>query len=158
MPSWRQKTLVLLLALPLLGFVLFEGRFFLGYFETHRMPEKFLLNDAFSGWVVVTYGDASCPPAVETSGFRVIEVSAAGESCVSSPAPKGWAEDVFAYRAMPLLNLFSNPKSGVNRIWYEHSRSRQDASKAYVFYVGDPFSKEILKEQLKVLNARFSPQ
>lgn len=158
MSSWRQKILVVLLALPLLGFVLFEGRFFLGYFENHRMPEKFLLNDGFSGWAVVTYGESSCSPAVAASGFRIIEVSAAGAACVSSPAPQGWAEDVFAYRGMPLLNLFSNPKSGVNRIWYEHSRLRQDASKAYVFYVGDPFPKDVLKEQLKALDARFSPQ
>lgn len=149
-----KKLLVILLALPLILFAVFEARFFLSYWTAHRSPSRYVIPDDYRGWIVVRYGDPACPPSTPENDFAVLHVSAE-PSCTSDPLPKGWAEDVFAYASRPSENLAANPASGLNRIWHktvfaeEHPNS---AMKRLVFYVGDKLTKKKLEREISRFN------
>lgn len=151
-----QKILVLLLASPLVLFVLLQSRFFAQYWGSHRVPEKFVMADGYVGWIIVEYGNVSCPASVERDGFRVETVPADGVLCTSSPMPGGWADDVYEYAGAPRSNLLSNPQTGMNRIWHEHAESVGGAKRFYVFYVGDRLAEAELKRELKALHERLA--
>lgn len=156
MKRFAQKFFVILLASPLILFILMQSRFFTRYWSAHRVPEKFVLADGYVGWVIVEYGNPSCPASVERDGFRVETVPADGVVCSSSSMPGGWADDVYEYAGTPRFNLLSNPQTGMNRIWHEHAESVAGEKRFYIFYVGERLMETELKRELKALHERLA--
>lgn len=150
MPKRRHKFLVLLLALPLVLFFLMEAHFFLNYFSDRRSPNRFLIANNYQGWIIVKFGDPTCPALVHENDFIVLKVGAE-PLCTSTPLPKGWADDVFVYESRPDENLATNPSSGLNHIWHEAVFSGQQTGLAgtyFVFYVGEKLEKTVLHTEM----------
>lgn len=158
MPKRRHKFLVLLLALPLVLFFLMEAHFFLNYFSDRRSPNRFLIANNYQGWIIVKFGDPTCPALVHENDFIVLKVGAE-PLCTSAPLAKGWADDVFAYESQPHENLIANPSSGLNRIWHEAVFSGQQATsnKTYfVFHVGKKLEKAVLHTEMAQIQQSLS--
>lgn len=127
-----------------------EARFFLNYLGDRRPPNHFLIADNYQGWIIVKFGDPTCPALVQKDGFIVLKVGTK-PLCTSESLPKGWADDIFAYESQPNENLATNPSSGLNRIWHEAVFSdKQAVSTAtyFVFHVGEKLEKAVLHAEM----------
>ena len=127
-----------------------EARFFLNYFSDRRLPNHFLIADNYQGWIIVKFGDPTCPALVHKNDFIVLKVGAE-PLCTSDPLAKGWADDIFAYESQPHENLVANPSSGLNRIWHEAVFSDQQTTSNgayFVFHVGKKLEKAVLHTEM----------
>lgn len=121
----------MLLALPLLFYVLLQIGFFQYYLTSQRAARHFVLPDGYQGFVVMAFDHPSCPSIKSENGVWTFRVSAQGDFCTATALESGFGDDTYSYASDANRNLLSDPLSGVNYIWYE-----QAGSKLYTFYVG----------------------
>ena len=144
--------LVLLLALPLILYVIFQVQFFQQYLSVKRAPRRFVIPDSYSGFVVVVFENPSCQVLGESSPV-LYDINSNGDFCTSSQADGGFGEDMYVYKSAPQQNLISDSLSGLNRIWYEDFH-RENQNSVYTFYVGDKIPVNQLGEEIKSRNVR----
>ncbi|MCW3062237.1 MAG: hypothetical protein JWQ02_4058 [Capsulimonas sp.] len=89
-----------------------------------RIPDKYLIPQGYTGWIVVQYGMKNKPAIPVVNGFRVISVKPGGRVRsgitfnyvkTSSPALTGWAEDRCYYNTPqgPVLIAEQGPQQMV---------------------------------------------
>lgn len=132
----KKKILIILIALPLAAFFLWEIIFTIQYYTQRRTPEKFILPDDYNGWVLIEWNNPFCPELQIEADYRLYPVTTEGYFCTKSLPEKGWATNWYHFKSSPQRNIMQNPKSNLNRIWHEHHYSYSNRP-IYTFYVGN---------------------
>lgn len=60
-------------------------------------PQLWEIPLGYQGWVLMQYGDLSCPRTESQGIFEVIRVAADGRGCTSSDIPRGWFYGRYEY-------------------------------------------------------------
>ncbi len=68
-----------------------------GVHHVFGRPMRYEFPAGFKGWVVVKYGDPSCPPLSGQGIFKVVRVPASGRVCTSSRHDGRWIYYRFEY-------------------------------------------------------------
>lgn len=95
--------------------------------------------EGYRGWVVIQYGDSSCPPLKSEGIYLVVRFSPRGRACTSAPQPRGWTIDRHYYldergnrTALPLSHIGEG-----GMIWAGSSTNPPGVSFArHTFFVG----------------------
>lgn len=141
-----QKILVLLIALPVVIYVIFETKN-IGYFLTNqREPARYILPDGYQGWVAILYND-HCDAALKENGYDVYVIPDKGWICTSTQRERGFSQDIIIYKSSPKKNLLKHPGTKMNFIWHDHKRQLKTDETAFLFYVGYELTK---KQQEKI--------
>lgn len=86
--------------------------------QASRPPARYLVPDAYVGWVRVEYGVPGAPPVPLQDGRFVLTIPPDARLRTSSPEHFGWAKDeFFYYRDGTLHPLAQTPRGGGGAIW-----------------------------------------
>ena len=137
---------LLVISLPIVAGFFFYGPFVLDLFLHRRPPTRFLIPDAYVGWVRIQYGVATAPSLAREGKYWVVTIGPDGKAQTSSLPPEGWASDQFFYQSGGQHRMLSNAgwcKGGM--IWGEEVERDPKSSAIESFYVGseDQFRMEV---------------
>ena len=104
----------------------------LAFYEIGR-PLRWDLPNGYSGWVVLQYGDPTCPALPHSGIYSVIQVSSQGNACTSSWMSRKWVYDEFEYvSANGKRTTIPSTGSG-SRVWLISS---SDETRKFLLFVG----------------------
>lgn len=115
----KQRFIILLIALPLILFVIFEIKFIYDYNFQRRDPSKYILPTQYTGWVFIETNNPNCPKIQKEQNYYIFPINQNGYFCTSSKRKSGWGNDIYIYGDKPHQNLIADPQLGKNKIWNE---------------------------------------
>jgi uncharacterized protein DUF6843 len=139
-----RRILVGLLLVPLLGIGVAlttlefkNGQFLVAGFGR---PIRVELPPGYRGWVVIEYDNPKCPPFRVQGLVLVIDVSASGRGCTSSPIPRGWRSYRYDYVHADgtRTQLRTTDWDGEQEVWQlsYHLREQSDPRTYEVLFIG----------------------
>ena len=113
----------------------------LAYRQLRSGPTQiYQIAGGYRGWVIFTWGNASCRPHGSWSSAETFEVAPSGRGCTSDPADSDWHATVYEYTwpSGAARQLPQTVSGGGGLIWAEsfHPKQANRTFACEVFFVG----------------------